>query len=184
MSFHLLSSPVLYSCFQGEEELHTLLGFITMLFEMLTFYILRLSPFHLISFHFLFFQLPKSFEKLLKWLLFFLSSPFSAVTELHHALMFWISFCFSVRTESKLIAWYPFLAVPRSSCCCYKQNNRLQEYNHIFLFTVFCDLLSGHSGVEFSVFACINQVESCQVIHYLLSHSWLHEEEFEDLFHL
>lgn len=152
-----------------------------MLFEVLIFYILTLSSFHLISFFFFPFpfnflpffpnfpNLLKSFMCCLKWLWLFLSSPFPVMAELCRTLMFWISFCFSVRTESKLIAWYPLLAVAAKK----QQNNRQQEYNHIFPFTVFCDLLSGNTGVEFSVFACINQVESCQVI---LSHAWFCEE--------
>lgn len=54
--------------------------------------------------------------------------------------------------------------------------------SHFPLFTVFCDLLSVHSGIEFSVFAYIHQVESCQVIHSPLSVSLFHEENSEEFF--
>lgn len=121
-----------------------------------------------------------------------LSSPFSVITERHHILIvFWISFCFSVRTKSKLIAWYSFLAVPRSSCfTCWRfaaRNNKIIDYRNIIIFSsVYCVLWSSKWPQWGRIFCICLHPSGRNMSSYPLSpESFLplfHEEEFEDFF--
>lgn len=122
----------------------------TMLFEILTFYILRLSPCHLISFLFLFFQLPKSFEK--PYLLFVMAVVFLVIPLFCHiwaasyscVLSRLLFFCENWVKTDRLIS---SSCCSRSSCLtCWRfaaRNNRITDCKNTITFSpAYCVLWS------------------------------------------